>query len=476
MSSKNNDNNFRKVAIFDFDNTIIEINSTFDFIGHFLWLHSKLKFIIFLFLREFNFLLDFRSYAVSLLKGFKKETISEASKYFFEHSKKYLNKEALEQIQYFKSNGYEIILISATLDFLLKPFADFIKCDSWFASELEFNEEEKCTGHFKKDLLGRKEFLVKTKKEFENINFKKSYCFSDNKEDIEFLKLFGESRAVIYNNWGGKFLKEWWFKNGIKTITFNTYKKFNEKLYFIPFSYSVYSKRFPSLRSFIIQLYLIPQIINFYFLNIPLSFLNIILFFIGLLGFYSIYEIGYAQNDCQAFFEKKGNPIFRCTREFCQKIKVFVFYKISFFVIILVLIYLLDKNLLLFVSLCILTLFLFLLHNFVGGNSKVKIFTFPSLRIMKIITPFSLLSEKFFLASLFYICYILIEQLILYIYNKDIFSINFSEQKIKYFKLYYKIIILTISLVIFLLFSSRVAWYLFLFGFYFIIYDIFKSS
>ncbi len=463
----------RKIAVFDLDDTLVNVNTTFDFIGYFLWRRSKIRYAFFLIFRELKFIFDFRKKSLNLLEGFSREDLRKGTEDFFEYSKKYLNNEIVEKSILLQEKGYKTLLISGTIDCTAEVFARKLGFDNWKSSELDFINN-RCTGVLKKDLLGKKQEIFAEKEWKKNIDFDKSFCFSDNKSDVELLKLFGKANAVIYSySWDLKFQKEWWNGFGINTFVTSFNPEFRTHSFFSPFSYDLYRRRSSlSLKDFLISMFIFPQAVNFFMIEIPFSFLNIMLFFIAIVGFYSIYEIGYAMNDCFAISREK-NPTLRTTKKFCDRLPLFAFIKFSMFLFIVSIVSVLKGIALYFFLSSLLTLFIFFLHNVMKENSKVKIVTFSLLRIIKIAVPISVLSVNFLIAPLFYVVYSMIPDAIQYGIKKEIFlAKNFDEKRFKKSVSMFRFFVLFLSIGLFLFTGTKIFMYLSIFGLYFCIFNL----
>ena len=130
-------NKKEKLAIFDLDDTVIEINTTFQFIKFCLWRVNKLKYFLFI-LMEQTIIFFSRARAIAFLKGIPKNVILNLSDVFLDKIDKYLNKDILTKIQTFKNNGYKLVLISASLDFLVEGIAKKLNFNDCYGSEFIF--------------------------------------------------------------------------------------------------------------------------------------------------------------------------------------------------------------------------------------------------------------------------------------------------------------------------------------------------
>lgn len=97
-----------------------------------------------------------------------------------------------------RKQGFRIILISATMDFLAKEIGNRISADSVFSTSLVY-EGEICVGKIEKDLLGKKHLLVEqilAEEEAKN-GETEIVVITDDKTDIELALLAQRSFVVI---------------------------------------------------------------------------------------------------------------------------------------------------------------------------------------------------------------------------------------------------------------------------------------
>lgn len=191
-----------KIVLVDICGTIFYSNTTFDFLDSFILKKSYKIFRLFskTYLgRAINkiFMLCFkvdiiRIIAVHYLKGIDKSLLLEKAYEFYDHFLiKKENKTVINKIQDFKKNKYQIILASATLDFIAEVIADKLNIAFYFGTELDYNTMNVCTGKIKKDRLGHKLSALN------NIQIEKPYfcTITDNITDIDILQ--NSDNAII---------------------------------------------------------------------------------------------------------------------------------------------------------------------------------------------------------------------------------------------------------------------------------------
>ncbi|MCP4366270.1 MAG: HAD-IB family hydrolase [Planctomycetes bacterium] len=193
-----------KAAIFDIDNTILKGRS------------SERLFIKSLYRKDIVTTVDFLRFAftfltklVSLngihikdnkayLKGKDVSILeSEATRCFRDEIAPYISAKALKEIQEKKESGYIIVLLSGTLDVLIKQFKDYCNADVAIGTNLK-----RVDGHLTGELqsthaygLGKAKLLGDLALKME-IDLKSSYAYADHFSDIKFLSMVGNPVAV----------------------------------------------------------------------------------------------------------------------------------------------------------------------------------------------------------------------------------------------------------------------------------------
>jgi len=383
-----------KIAIFDLDNTLININTTIEFVRYYLRSFNIFKYLIFLFyyyfLKDFLNLLpkhNIRKTIIFFLKGAKRKDLEKLANNFTRDFKDKLNPEVLNLLDKYKNNNYLVFIVSSSIDLLAKSFSNVLSLKDGYGSSLEFIEE-RCSGRLSKDLLGNKLSFLKQLDYFNKIDFINSSCISDNKEDLDLLKLFGQSLAVVYQRVGAIFFE----KNNIKYKFIAPFLPLTKKNFILPLSYFFYTRT----NSLFITIFVINSQIIFHFITLYFfyHFLNlnlIISYFLALLGFYSIYEIFYILNDCQAFREKY--PTLRISKEICKDKNYIISYRlVAFAIIIFLLFYILKYNISFYIFAIIVLAVVYTLHNQLEISKLKQYLSIPLLFLSHLIIPLSIFS------------------------------------------------------------------------------------
>lgn len=154
------------IVLVDICGTLYHSNTTFDFLDFFLekksyhvfrWF-SKLfawklinKFTLVLIGKDIT-----RAIAVRFLKGYSKEELSAAMELFYiQRLSKLENKKSLQVIEELKKEGKNVILVSATLDFIATRVAQAVNVSVYYSTTLNY-KNDRCSGTINQDLLRRK--------------------------------------------------------------------------------------------------------------------------------------------------------------------------------------------------------------------------------------------------------------------------------------------------------------------------------
>lgn len=196
--------------LFDICDTLYYSNTTFDFISFLLKREnpSSLEkfnrirnrktaiFIVrFSVLKLFKFDL-FRKKAVTFLKGYSKEKLSDLGHAFY--NEYLVNKEISQTINVLKANRSKTILVSSSIDIIVNEIAKNLNVKKVLSSELEF-ENETCSGRLKFDMTGKKS------KYFKNHDY---IVYSDNYSDYFFVKNATIKNVIVHNSKAKLFWKK----------------------------------------------------------------------------------------------------------------------------------------------------------------------------------------------------------------------------------------------------------------------------
>lgn len=198
----------KKILFLDVCGTITPENTTYGFFNSIQIKAPRLIALINKFTwNVFKFDIS-RRYLILKLNGIDYTSLrGMASKYI--NNIKY-NQEVMDVVGAYKNNGFEVILLTATLDFIADEIASKFNFDGVISSKLKYKSEF-CCGNIEKDILDSKLKEVSCLMENEEII---TAMISDNYGDIELMRLCDDSLGISYNRKASYF----WCKNKIKEL------------------------------------------------------------------------------------------------------------------------------------------------------------------------------------------------------------------------------------------------------------------
>lgn len=181
----------KKLVIFDVCGTLYNSNTTFDFLDYFLRNNKIYK--IFNKLRKLTVIKAInkvffklfgkdliRIYALKFIRNVPRNRLLGEAREFVKGLEKIGPTHQL--LESYMNRGYDVIIISASLDFLIEVISDELKVDTFFATKLVYRNNI-CEGAIEKDLLGNKgEILNSIKGKYNEI-----ITVTDNKSDFDII-------------------------------------------------------------------------------------------------------------------------------------------------------------------------------------------------------------------------------------------------------------------------------------------------
>ncbi len=140
----------------------------------------------------------FKERSLILLKGLSHGRITALGSLFFRHwIKPMLRQKALEKIQWHKCHGDRIFMISASPDIYVQAVCEFLGCDDYACTRLEY-DNGKFTGRITgPDCLGKEKVtLIHALARWHKIDLKASSAYSDHESDMPFFESLGKKVAV----------------------------------------------------------------------------------------------------------------------------------------------------------------------------------------------------------------------------------------------------------------------------------------
>lgn len=157
----------KKVLYLDVCGTLYDSNTTFDFLTFFLS-GRKLKLIKYIrssslckILNKLSLMIFrkdlIRIFAIRMLKGYSKDILKDNAINFITTLK--IIQPVIIEVESKKKEIDEVILLSASLDFIVESVCDINKFDSYHSTLLEYKNGI-CTGRMKRDLLWSKHDII----------------------------------------------------------------------------------------------------------------------------------------------------------------------------------------------------------------------------------------------------------------------------------------------------------------------------
>jgi putative phosphoserine phosphatase/1-acylglycerol-3-phosphate O-acyltransferase len=211
----------RIAAFFDFDNTLLVKDSAVIGIKY-LFRKGDISFwfVLGIIMRSILYKLNLYSaerisrYA---LRFYKNRDISgyleQAERYYHEMLKPHISSRVMERLEEHRRQGHLLILITASLRYMLEPVVKDLKFDRLLCTDLEIDENGLSTGRpIEPICVGENKVIYAKKAAMEmNIDLERSYAYTDHHSDIPLLKLVGNPvvvnpsfflrRAAVKNNW-----------------------------------------------------------------------------------------------------------------------------------------------------------------------------------------------------------------------------------------------------------------------------------
>lgn len=192
-----------KIAVFDVCDTLYNVNTTFSFLDEYFLEDKK-----YLFFRKITKLFPIKVANYFIYRFFKKDLIriyattflkNKSTEEIQSYSHKFVNETLVSKvketislmIKEYKKQGYAIVLMSGSYEFIIKEVAHYFGTDYFYASKLELHNES-YTGRYEKDILLTKYELLHNK--FADIH--ELIVISDNKTDLALMQSADKAYAV----------------------------------------------------------------------------------------------------------------------------------------------------------------------------------------------------------------------------------------------------------------------------------------
>jgi HAD superfamily phosphoserine phosphatase-like hydrolase len=203
------------VLLLDVCHTLFKSNTTFDFLDFYLGGTAEFKHmqslrgrISYRVRQKFGAVDTVRLTSISLLKDHPKVELERGAREFVKSLR--VIEPVFNLISHYREEGYEIALLSSSLDFIVQSIGESLGISRWHATRLNYVYGT-CNGEIKEDLLGEKQNVIKS-----TYMNRKCVLISDNKEDINCLPFVSKFVAVypksdIVSNF-------YWYSRGIRDV------------------------------------------------------------------------------------------------------------------------------------------------------------------------------------------------------------------------------------------------------------------
>lgn len=192
--------------IFDVCGTLYHVNTTYSFLEYYFRDRDRFKYwlirillslpgkTIVVALSKIGIKVDLRSFLIGLLKNEEVYEVERYANLFVSdalNSKRFLKTQSI--LKKAQDENRRVVLVSASLEPVIKAIADNLQVKEYFSSTLETSEEGVYSGKLIQDLKGQK--LMTIKRNF-NIQAGEFIVYTDNLDDIALVEL-AEKAFVI---------------------------------------------------------------------------------------------------------------------------------------------------------------------------------------------------------------------------------------------------------------------------------------
>lgn len=194
----------KKLYCFDFDGTLTYKDTMFMYLKFYDSTKYRIQFLrhvplfILLKLKLAETEKVKKSFIGSILRGQTQEKIEQKSKQFFEqHYPKIVRENALDFIKNIDRNNTQSLLVTASLDIWVRPFAEELKMEL-VSTRAEFKNGI-FTGNFVGKNCNGKEKLIRIKEEINDSKYDKIIAFGDTSGDRPMLKWANEGHYQFFH-------------------------------------------------------------------------------------------------------------------------------------------------------------------------------------------------------------------------------------------------------------------------------------
>ena len=197
----------KKIAFFDFDGTITfddSVKSFYKYIYQRSYLYryyiENLHLLILCRFRFINYTILKKRRLVRLINNFSKSfIIKKTSEFYVDFLKKNIKKEALEEINYLKENNFEVVVVSASYNILLKEFCKEFNL-GLITNDLEIKNNMFSGEYINKLDCNFYEKVYRINEKYDLLKYDEIYVYGDSEGDLEMIKL---ATNFFYNKFKG---------------------------------------------------------------------------------------------------------------------------------------------------------------------------------------------------------------------------------------------------------------------------------
>jgi phosphatidylglycerophosphatase C len=192
---RENKNQDKVLALFDFDGTITNKDSLFHFLKYAVGSYNyykNLSLLIPVFIKFFTGIYtnsNAKEKVISFFfKGWDINDFSKLSDSYSEFElKKIINNNAIDKIEWHKENKHKVVVVSASIEYYLRKWCENFELDL-IGTKLEI-KENKLSGKFHTPNCNGEEKVIRIQKEINLSEFNKIYAYGNSKGDLPMLNL-----------------------------------------------------------------------------------------------------------------------------------------------------------------------------------------------------------------------------------------------------------------------------------------------
>ena len=189
--------------LIDICGTIFKSNTTFDFVKYCFGHKKKVKLWFSLPYRIYNRLMyrcfcrePLRNNLISLLNGISRERLDEMAEEFYnDYLLKRVNGQTLGVIEQWRSQGADLIIVSATIDVIAQMVARHYGIDVCLSTRLNYSADGQCEGTIAYDLLPHKKDAL----DAEGVMPPYAGIITDNYSDVKLVKASRKAYLITYD-------------------------------------------------------------------------------------------------------------------------------------------------------------------------------------------------------------------------------------------------------------------------------------